>query len=303
MKKLFLAIVFLYIGTIANAYELGNYILMDGVPSIVIYVDSTGEHGLVMSAISWNRKNLDTIKYLFATNEWANYEASTPATPNKSRPGFEDLYLSMPPSRRAYNKYALNEAVKLGIILGEKGKENAELIEQFCSTNHLHKATYFPFQAWADQLGEGWYIPGNAELELYAKFLGQKVGVKFNNTSIEDKDLWFLENPKRFELGYTLVGWFAGNLWSEIEHHFFAPITIISSTIIKSSWTYDEHNIHKIDPQIAKKVLKKKKLSSYYHDYYIFGLKKEKKSEYVLQFFQSAVEGGIDYDVVAVKEF
>ena len=36
--------------------ELGEYMVVDGIPSIVIYVDHTGQHGMVMSAVAFSEK-------------------------------------------------------------------------------------------------------------------------------------------------------------------------------------------------------------------------------------------------------
>ena len=131
------------------------------IPAIVIYVDSTGEHGLLMSATAWSdmdrysdlpnaprqrslastmeKHNIYWLKYLFASNAWANYEAALPADPTLSRPGLEHAYLSMPPCGYNYDKSLLSRISKKGFRLGASGKENAKIIEQYCDTNNIFK--------------------------------------------------------------------------------------------------------------------------------------------------------------------
>ena len=62
IKLFLLAIIAVCFCTNVNAVELGDYMEIDGVPSIVIYVDASGEHGLVMSATAHDSKEAKVIK-------------------------------------------------------------------------------------------------------------------------------------------------------------------------------------------------------------------------------------------------
>ena len=62
IKLFLLAVIAVCFCTNVNAVELGDYMEIDGIPSIVIYVDDSGEHGLVMSATAYDSKEAKAIK-------------------------------------------------------------------------------------------------------------------------------------------------------------------------------------------------------------------------------------------------
>ncbi len=56
----------------------------------------------------------------------------------------------------------------------------------FCNAKDISMEIYFPLFAWAQSLGEGWYIPGIDELQLYVKlFCYDGIGGKHAQNTIE----------------------------------------------------------------------------------------------------------------------
>ena len=88
IKLFLLAIIAMCFCANVNAVELGDYMEIDGVPAIVIYVDATGEHGLVMSAIAPNSlgeketklaaafsvQNKINAQKIFSSDGWKEYK-------------------------------------------------------------------------------------------------------------------------------------------------------------------------------------------------------------------------------------
>lgn len=319
IKLFLLAIIAVCFCTNVNAVELGDYMEIDGVPSIVIYVDATGEHGLVMSATA-HIENNKGIQRIFASKQWEEYKSRCINEFGKPRPDFEAAYLEMPEyDYKAYKKIRKKIMKKhlpaLASMLTEKGKENAEKIADYCADNGLDMSIYFPDQVWAQALGEGWFIPGNAEIELYADFLGegQEMGEDYakNIFEIQKKDkkwnngIWSMYHLHRHIVGYT-----GGLLLPGVE--FFAPTNLKSSTLIKSSWTFEDENQSKIYKKgkwgIKGNVNNKKK----YNDFYTFGTLYEGgiNPQAFLDFYchywkAGSMFGAFNYGpyIVAVKEF
>ena len=91
MKKFLVVMVCTLSCTFAHAYKLGEHVRVENIPSVVIYVDSTGEHGLFMSATACHDKKevqkvFELEKEIFDNDSAAFVQQD-----------FEDAYLSMPP--------------------------------------------------------------------------------------------------------------------------------------------------------------------------------------------------------------
>ena len=68
MKKLLFTISALFCAMTANAYNVGDFYNKNGVKGIVIKVDVSGEHGLIMSLDRFNGKWCSDKKAKFETN-------------------------------------------------------------------------------------------------------------------------------------------------------------------------------------------------------------------------------------------
>lgn len=312
MTKFFFAMVCILSCTIAYAYELGEYVFVNDVPAIVIYVDSTGEHGLFMSATACYDKH--EVQKLFGTKNWKAFtdDIKVPnITITRSLRGFEDAYLSMPTFD--YVKYAnmKMQRQKLLTLLRHKttayGKENAKIITEFCKENDVDINKYFPDQVWASELGEGWFIPGNAELELYTKFLD--IPLEKTYALSTDAFIW------RFSFGSLLLydGFgIDGSVFNSVSATLFAPVTIKSSTLIISNWTQLDENAPKImnfknNEKLIHSAVQQKR-NVFIDEYYTLDAFVEKKSIY-MSFCLYGIKGSIHPSpvkwpyIVAVKEF
>ena len=70
MKKLLFAVVALLCTLTADAYKVGDYYEKDGLKGIVIRVDASGNHGLIMSLDKCAKKWLDGKDEKFSTNAY-----------------------------------------------------------------------------------------------------------------------------------------------------------------------------------------------------------------------------------------
>ena len=275
IKLFLLAIIAMCFCTNVNAVELGDYMEIDGVPSIVIYVDASGKHGLVMSATAHDSKENKKISKIFNSKYWMNNKDKYYEIYQEHRFDFEEAYLNMPTfDYKGYKKMHKNIQEKCLVALSsqtsEYGKENLKIIMDYCETNNMDLSIYFPDQAWANSLGADWYIPGNAELELYAAFLNHEIGEDYDESvfKIQGKDkytngIWSAYHLQRGILGYQ------GLL---IFDQFLAPTNVKSSTLIKSDWSFADENKGKICTNgngygINGDINQKKQ----YNDFYCFG--------------------------------
>ena len=145
------------------AQKPGDYMEIGGVPAFVFYVDDSG-HGLAMSAAAVTPEALKTLERQVKKGRVTKEQAEMVKGMN---------VLDIKGYAKA-GKLKADAKKKLfeGLIpaLGDKGEENAKAIEAYCKARGLSLEEEFPWQYWASQLGEGWYIPGDYELELFARF-------------------------------------------------------------------------------------------------------------------------------------
>ena len=322
MKKLLLAMVCTLSCIVAHAYELGEHVLVDDIPSIVIYVDSTGEHGLFMSATACYDKK--EVEKLFGTKMWRSFsmDINVPGiTIARPQPGFEDAYLSMPMFDYVkYNNTKLQRQKQLALLRNKTtayGKENAKIIADFCKENNVDINEYFPDQVWANELGDGWFIPGNAELELYTNFLDIPLEKSHAISTNAHTLIWRLSFGNLLQ--YDGSGW-DGSIFNIVSTTFFAPILVKSSTLIISDWTNLDENVTKImdfeqNAKLIKSTIKRNR-SNYIDDYYTLGAFRYGKSMNMFMYMSfylhnHASEKSIilgthknpDPYIVAVKEF
>ena len=222
--------------------------------------------------------------------------------------GFNSMFAvaSIPMAKKYYLEFKkqLEEKHKdLAWQTTEFGKENAKVIRNYCEENDVDMKTFFPDQYWAESLGDGWFIPGVAEIELYTQFLEQPTGTTYKTKTpfnyANDTALWRYDvTIHRLELGYA-------GMTCLTTHIFFAPSIVKTSTLYKSEWSLSEENRSKFgngngkEPKV-KNLYKDKHLNGFYrltrsvnnfnscliYDYNTFG-----KNQYISSW------------TVAVKEF
>ena len=176
--------------TTAQTRKVGDPIVKDGVPCVIIQVyDEAGNHGLAMS-LTPTRKALKAAKKT-GDMKWFY-------SPKKLKGSDKELqqeYLT------EYYNYMKCDSLKIqtsGVSTttqpstSHSGKENMKNVIDYCNEKGIEMEMYFPEYAWAQSLGEGWFIPGVDELELYIKLwgyeeFGKKMPLKnFNKTIIKD---------------------------------------------------------------------------------------------------------------------
>lgn len=132
--------------------------------ALVVYVDESGEHGLLMSPTALRDGSL-ILKYA-AKNAGMSVEDFIAAMP-------------MPIMARGEKDSKISKVMKEMMsqnLNGTNGVENCKNIADYCESNGLPMEAYFPEMSWAASLGEGWFIPGTDELEIYANVIAQGVG-------------------------------------------------------------------------------------------------------------------------------
>lgn len=190
MKKIFIICVLITLNLSVFAKKPGDYIEIGGIPAVVFHTDSTGEHGLALSRPAFRVdkfKEKDIQKLVddsILTQEQADKLTS--------------IAIDMKSYKKA-GKLKKKEKEKLFTdlvpMLTDNGEENMLAIQQYCKDKNLSLKDNFPWQYWATQLGEGWYIPGDYELELLATYyyggLNKKLGIfdcANKTTEFADKD-------------------------------------------------------------------------------------------------------------------
>lgn len=182
MKKTILVIASLLMSVMTKAWNVGDFYANDptGVPAIVVYVDESGEHGLIMAPHAYSSEEYAKFCKTLNKNR-AKFEkrAEKIGTIDKREDQFTVVYewLKTAPryERQKVNKKsaAYQDVAQLNT---RNGAENQKAIIKYCKDNNIEIGAYFFEAAWAAQLGEGWFIPGNSELELFCKHFGNGVG-------------------------------------------------------------------------------------------------------------------------------
>lgn len=167
MKKIsLLALLCCAMLTQAQRYEVGQLIPQGSWSALVVYVDESGEHGLMMSPTAL-RDGTPALKYYA----------------KKAGMSVEDLVAAMPLPLMSKGEKDSKIAKVMKEMMsqnlnGTNGVENCKNIADYCEANGLPMDAYFPEMAWAASLGDGWFIPGTDELEIYANVIARGVGKK-----------------------------------------------------------------------------------------------------------------------------
>ena len=205
----------LSLGMQAQKYEMGQHVTVDGHSAIVVYVDSTGEHGLfagpalalydkkkyspekfVTKKFSGDKKKRDGLRFFQQGKLGVVLEAQL------TKDEVKDLY-----------RPALDS------LTSTLGDENQRYVINYCQQKGIDVAKFFPEFAWAQSLGEGWFLGGVAEVVAYVNNIA-----KCRETTLE-------LNQKSIDEGHT----------------YFYPLDLISSThrkymgrmcLLAQYWTY-----------------------------------------------------------------
>lgn len=257
MKKSIFVLVLIAVSVAAQAWEVGDFMVDEqtGVPAIVVSVDESGEHGLIMSPTLVSEKELAAIikqkqkDIQYAQKIGARYAAkagvdgellrqaqqmadgvegtqyTTTVEFLKKFPTFKDWKTH----DKGYKAKNFNTYVD-ELVAGnnEFGEQNTQAILDYCAANGVDTEMYFPAFSYAKRLGEGWFVPGNYELELISKNFVDSLGekAKFKGSEVD---------PKRRAAIFKM-----GN-----ADAFFPTFDgISSSTMLKSAWK--ENNKEKI---------------------------------------------------------
>ena len=258
MKKTFIVLAaMLVISIAAKAWEVGDFYDQDptGVPAVVVYVDESGEHGLIMSPLAMTERTYQNYikKKTFEKNK-KKYDKQAAKVYKKPGMDLVEIEAKIEQNNNTYSRilewYAnaprlfdgdLTEINERKAIEGvasqnnEYGEENQKAIVAYCGEGNFDMEKYFRQNYWAEQLGEGWFIPGNYELELYSKCYSQGFGK-------QNKPLGFVPKESIEKLTHfwtKLLGYTGGT-------DLFPYSMILSSTMLKSAWSEDKENENKI---------------------------------------------------------
>lgn len=153
MKRILLVFCTMMCTVLVHAQQLGDYMEIGGVPGFIFYLDESGEHGLVMSFYKMDEKDA---KKLAKKNNLAEEKVLRLAPPEKEKIKVKSKEMD------AYREDLAN-------ILTDDGKYNRTAIADYCNKNNLD-LSIFKGQDFAAFLGDGWFIPGDNELEKFARF-------------------------------------------------------------------------------------------------------------------------------------
>lgn len=262
MKRLTLTIIAILSTIIAlgTPYQIGDYVETDGIPGLVVSVDSAGEHGLIMSVPALRTQ--DANQWLQAANQqlqnqYAHAKKYAIRHQHRKR-GFrgdtaqvDSLYAiqsriltqmaSMP--RLPYHEQLTEQQWRehtqpLIERCNENGIQNQQEITNYCAEQGLFEGMYFPETYWTGLLGQGWFIPGTAELEQVAKAIYGGVGREHRIPAkyrTKRKRMEHVHEPllKRYDrVSYARYNSFIRNT----DYQLLFPLKIMSSTPVGCAW-------------------------------------------------------------------
>lgn len=150
--------------------SLGDYIEFDGIPSFIFFLDESGEHGLAMMIHS--DVNKSTLKHMEKALSNLTEEQVMAVRKSMNTPSTNTMTLKKDKDMRP-----LYEELKA--VLSDDGKANTSRICHFCEEKGLSLEEYFPAVWIAREKGEGWFIPGDNELKLFASFFCGGLGKEY----------------------------------------------------------------------------------------------------------------------------
>ena len=271
----------------AQTYKLGDYVEKDGVPSIVVYVDQTGEHGLLLSmkARGIEEKNLSKEDKIIAKEkkeilsiyqkrmkfyhvarvkkQGAEALAAVDARFETQKEMIDKFYTQKP---IVYTKqfYKIKDEERKNILqsiqgqMNGSGQENTRLLLDLCAENNLSVRDYFPTYDWVSNLGTDWFIPGNDELELMAQSLNiDNLGEDYKSSiphGKNDTEIYNIFDSINSNVAYLVrnvslgLDYYWFNVWGGDKY--WPLCSIESSTMVKSNWSEMDGNKSKTKRQV-----------------------------------------------------
>lgn len=240
-----------------------------GVPAIVAYVDESGEHGLIMAPLNFSKKGLkglnnsdlfikkqyqQIVNDLYSSDKMKQITAEMQAkmlklnidslkniideqgdlygeTYRKTMAWLEQQNLSTDSKRKGFKENLFNQYLSdLAAGNTEYGESNTKAIVEYCQDNGIDMQLYFPEVNYALILGEGWFVPGNYELELISTYYTDSIGEnhKFKTIDLNEKKLVFNKKNSEGTILYPNLS------------------NIQSSTMTKSGWSESGNNKEKV---------------------------------------------------------
>lgn len=302
MNKVFVSLLLVLSGTIAHAYEIGDWFVdqATGIPSVIVYLDETGEHGLIMAPCGGYYSDKDIqkdIKYLQKKHKKYHDKEIKTVKDNGIKRGADvsrmedhiaqadelfNAVIAYLPSMPLMAKTKLTEAKEHEMLsniaagITGNGVQDQQLIIDYCTKNNVDMSYYFHSIEWVQKLGEGWFIPGNHELELFASSVSYGLGVPM--TKEETTQTGFMYYCKTWMLNTVFP---SGN--------------ICSSTCLQSPWEAFGDNKSKTG------VIYNAQDMNFEDNYYVLGTSKD----FVGKWFYALIKNRqmYSYDAVAFKYF
>ena len=242
MRKILVIVILVVSTTFAFAYEVGDWFYdpQTGIPSVVIYVDETGEHGLIMApcggysteksitsdikSIRNNKKKYEKMNLKMAKSQMKKLGVDISHVDDYVAQAdvLFDAVIAWLPSMPLMHRTGITEKQERRMLrnvaakMTGNGLQDQQMIIDFSEENDVNLPEYFSSIDWAQKLGNGWFIPGNYELELFASSISKGLGVHMNEI-------------EAFETGIM----FAYKTWM-LSTVF--PKKIRSSTFLESPW-------------------------------------------------------------------
>ncbi|MGM9693890.1 MAG: hypothetical protein ACI3YC_02650 [Alloprevotella sp.] len=179
MKKLVsLLFVFLF-SQFSFAQALGDYMDIDGVPGFIFYLDESGEHGMVMSFSAYSAKQAKQVqKYMEKNLKNLAKDSGLQSEGNATTWDINKLIIPEKSKEKLSKKEWKQVWADLIPQLSDYGEQNAKIVKDYCAEKNI-SLQLFPHHYWASTLGEGWFIPGDEELRLFAQFFCGGVGKEY----------------------------------------------------------------------------------------------------------------------------
>lgn len=240
MKKTFITLVaMLFTSFAAEALQVGDFYVdnQTGVPSIVVYLDASGQHGLLMAPQAYSIKDYNDFCKLVNKNRPKFEKRADKQNPpiDKREEQFNIVWEWLKTAPR-YEKLKVNHKSPIfndvAALNTTKGVENQQAIIKYCKDNNVDLGAYFFEVNWAKQLGDGWFIPGNHELELFSLSFGNGLG---DDNKIKYQSWLDNHNSWLDRLGLMSLPSLHNN-WMD-PHAMFPDYNINSSTLQPNSRT------------------------------------------------------------------
>ena len=250
MKRLLIFLFFIVLDFYCWGYEIGDLFIdpQTGVPSIIAYIDNTGEHGMIMSPAGGYYKEkqiqeqIDEIHHTLRLEKtYIKYEqklakkqgidiATMDECMEQAKINCETVLEWLPnmPLTHQSKITEIQERNMLRNVAADMtgyGAIDQQMIIDYCKNNNVDLQEYFYAIDWAMKLGEGWFIPGNYDLELYSQFFTPGLGV-----IIDDKDTE--RNNATYRLSWKK--WMLASI--------YPSSSILSSTFQESPWEETDNN-------------------------------------------------------------